>query len=394
MQTLVELVCQQTHSRGRRTPLAWRNIVHNKLTMLISIAAVAFAVIIMFMELGFLNGLYDSQTGALRVFRADLVMVSRALHIFNTHETFPRSRLRQADAFAGVKGAYPIYIEDRLSDLRNPETGIKNGVRVIGFDLGDPVFQPRRINRSIERLRSPLTILFDEESRSFVGRLKTGINTELADRLVAVAGTFSLGPDYYYDGNVLTSSETFFTLFPHQQPDRVFIGLIQLERGASQDAVVRELRAAMGPDVEVMKKSEIVAREKGKWQKSTPAGYVFTMGVVVGFVIGVFICYQILYTDISDHLPQLATLKALGYQNSDLVRLVLKQAVFLGMLGFLPAVVMTFGLYSVLTAVTGIVTELTLARVGLVFALTLGMCLVSGLLAVRKALAADPAELF
>ena len=118
------------------------------------------------------------------------------------------------------------------------------------------------------------------------------------------------------------------------------------------------------------------------------------MGVAVGFLIGVFICYQILYTDIADHLPQLATLKALGYQNRDLVRLVLTQATLLGMLGFFPAVVITFGLYSTLTAMTGIITKLTVARVALVFILTLAMCFVAGLLAVRRAVAVDPAELF
>src|SRR5437764_8949024 len=103
---------------SRRTPLAWRNIVHNKVTMFVSIAAVAFAVVIMFMELGFLNGLYDSQTAALSSFRADLVMVSRALHIFNTHDVFPRSRLEQAAGFAGVKGVCPVYVEDSFSYLR------------------------------------------------------------------------------------------------------------------------------------------------------------------------------------------------------------------------------------------------------------------------------------
>jgi putative ABC transport system permease protein len=362
--------------------------------MFVSTAAVAFAVVIMFMELGFLNGLYDSQTGALACFRADLVMVSRALHIFNTHEMFSRTRLQQAAGFDGVKGVYPVYVEDSFSYLRNPATGIRNIIRVIAFDPGDPVFQSRGLNLLVDRLHTPLTILFDEKSRPFLGALKGGMTTELADRLVNVAGTFDLGPDYYYDGNVLASADTLFTLFPNQHRSDVFIGLIQLENRASPDIVLREMRARMGPDVEVMRKSDIVAREKAKWQKSTPAGYVFTMGVAVGFVIGVFICYQILYTDISNHLPQLATLKALGYQNRDLVRLVLTQAALLGMLGFFPAVVMTFGLYSTLTAITGIVTKLTVARVALVFILTLGMCFVAGLLAVRRAIAVDPAELF
>ena len=245
-------------------------------------------------------------------------------------------------------------------------------------------------------MRTPLTLLFDKKSRAFLGSVQAGATTELANRAVTVAGTFNLGPDYYYDGNVLTSTDTFFTLFPNQERARVALGLIQLEPGAAPERVLRELRAALGPEseVEVFTKAEIVAREKATWRRATPAGYIFTMGVAVGFIIGVFICYQILYTDISDHLPQLATLKALGYRHGDLVRLVLTQAVLLGLLGFLPAVALTFGLYAGLTALTGIVTQLTFGRMALVFALTLGMCLVAGLLAVRKALAADPAELF
>lgn len=389
-----EQAWRRVRARARRTPLAWRNIVHSKVTLLISTAAIGFAVLIMFMEVGFLNGLYDSQTGALQLLRADLVMVSRSLHILNTHETFPLERLQQAAGFAGVRSACPIYVEDLASDLRNPANGIKNGIRVLAFNPDDRIFEGRALNRLIPRLRAHMTILFDRQSRSFFGPLEEGTQTELADRTVTVAGTFDLGPDYYYDGNVLTSIDTFFTLFSHRQRRDVSVGVIQLERGASVAAVLEELSALQSADVEILTKSAIIVREKATWQKATPAGYVFTMGVAVGFIIGIFICYQILYTDISDHLPQLATMKALGYQNRDLVRLVLTQAVILGVLGFIPAVTMTLALYSAVTAITGIVTKLTLARFALVFALTLTMCAIAGLLAVRKAMAADPAELF
>jgi putative ABC transport system permease protein len=381
-------------SSSRRTPLAWRNVVHDKPTMLISSAAVAFAVLIMFMELGFLNGLYDSQTGLLRALNADLVMVSRGLHILNTHETFPRSRLQQVSGIDGVVGVSPVYLEDRVSLLRNPANGVTYGIRVIGFDVDAPAFENRRIADLCERLRLPMTVLFDRRSRSFFGPLNAGMQTELADRRITVAGVFDLGPDYYYDGNVLAGADTFFTLFPNQSRDQVAIGLIQLRANASESAVLRAIRAAVGPEVEVLTKAEITARERATWQRATPAGYIFTMGVAVGFVIGVFICYQILYTDIADHLSQLATLRAMGYQDRALVRLVLTQSALLGLFGFVPAVGVAFGLYAALTALTGIVTKLTLARVALIAFLTLGMCLVAGALALRKALTADPAELF
>jgi putative ABC transport system permease protein len=384
-----------TRGSGRtRTPLAWRNLTHDKPSLALSTMAVAFAVLIVFMELGFLNGLYDSQTALIQALRADLVMVSRALHILNSHETFERSRLEQVAGIDGVERVSPVYIEDRLSGLRNPADGSINTIRVLGIDVNDRVFHDDSLTRGIDRLHAPMSLLFDRRSRSFFGAHDEGTTAELAERQVAVAGTFDLGADYYYDGNVLTSAETFFTLFPRRTRDEVALGVIHLEGRASTAAVLRQLRAAIGPDVDILTKADLVEREKAKWRQATPAGYVFTMGVAVGFVIGVFICYQILYTDIADHLRQLATMRALGYQDGQVVRLVLRQATLLGMLGFFPAVAAAFGLYAALTALTGITTVLTAGRVALVFALTLGMSLVSGLLAVRKALTADPADLF
>jgi putative ABC transport system permease protein len=377
-----------------RTPLAWRNLSHHKPTLLVSSTAVAFAVLIMFMEIGFLNGLYDSQTALLNALRADLVMVSRGLHILNTHETFPRSRLEQVAGLDGVHNVAPVYIEDRLSDLRNPSDGTTRTIRVLGIEMPDRVFDDATLTRLTSRLRDPMTVLYDRRSRPFFGLQDERMTTELARRRVTVAGTFVLGPDYYYDGNVLVSTDTFFTLFPHQTRSQVALGLVHLDGRVSPDVVLRQIEATIGPDVDVLTKAAIIARERAKWQQATPAGYVFTMGVAVGFVIGVFICYQILYTDIADHLRQLAMLRALGYRDGQIVRLVLRQATLLGMLGFAPAVALAFGLYAMLTALTGIVTNLTPARVALVFALTLGMSLVSGLLAVRKALTADPADLF
>src|SRR4051812_38807970 len=216
--------------RGR-TPLAWRNIVHDRKTMLISVLAVALAITTMFMELGFLNGLYDSQTGLFQAVRADLIMVSRGLHILNTHERFPRSRLQQVAGIPGVAGVYPIYMEDRLSDLRNPATGLTHGIRALGIHAGDPVFSDPEIQHGTGQLRTPLTVLFDDRSRAFFGSLAAGDRVELARRQVTVAGMFQLGPDYYYDGNLITGSETFFSLFPDQTPDQLFLGLIQLDPG-------------------------------------------------------------------------------------------------------------------------------------------------------------------
>jgi putative ABC transport system permease protein len=376
------------------TRLPWRNIVHDKRRTTVSIAAVAFAISIMFMELGFLNGLYDSQTAAVGFLRADLIMVSRAWHALTSRETFPRSRLEQLREIEAIKAVSPIYIEDKFSLFRNSLTGTRNNIRVIAFDPDDNIFQDDKMNVLCRALHQPLSVLFDWRSRRFFGPVRAGTRTELASRAVNVAGTFDLGSDYRYDGNILVSTDTLLQLFPNQSRDAVFLGLIQLKPGYSAAETLRRINDRIGSDVQVLTKDELIDREKAIWQKTTAAGYIFEMGVAVGFVIGVFIIYQILYIEISDHLPQLATLKAIGNGNGYLIWLVLAQAALLTIFAFIPAVAITAVLYALLTAITGVGTKLTVLRVGLVLLLTSCMCIAAGLFAVRRVIMLDPAELF
>jgi putative ABC transport system permease protein len=130
------------------------------------------------------------------------------------------------------------------------------------------------------------------------------------------------------------------------------------------------------------------------WQTNVPVGYVFGLGAVMGFVIGSIICYQILFTDVSDHLPQFATLKAIGYPNRYIVGVVVRQGLLLSVLGFIPGSGVAHLLYQQLEAMAGLPMRLTVPRLALVFTLTVAMTVLSGLLAVRRAVAADPAEVF
>jgi putative ABC transport system permease protein len=114
----------------------------------------------------------------------------------------------------------------------------------------------------------------------------------------------------------------------------------------------------------------------------------------MGFVVGVVICYQILSADISDHLSEFATLKAIGYSNSYLTGVVLQEAVFLAVLGFVPGLVISYLLYGLLGQNTGLPLRLNVWRTGLVLVLAVAMCMCSALLAVRKVHQTDPAEVF
>ncbi len=156
-----------------------------------------------------------------------------------------------------------------------------------------------------------------------------------------------------------------------------------LERSRMADAGLRFLTV-----------EEMIGQEQAFWQYQTSIGQIFGLGVILGFVVGVVICYQVLSSDIRDHLAEYATLKAVGYGNTYLMKVVCRQAIWLALLGFAPGTLFAGAVYWMLRTQTGLPMQLAPWTVGLVLILTLVMCLISAYLAIRKLFEADPAELF
>jgi putative ABC transport system permease protein len=121
---------------------------------------------------------------------------------------------------------------------------------------------------------------------------------------------------------------------------------------------------------------------------------VFNLGTIMGFLVGAIICYQILFTDITNQLPQFATLRAIGYSDRTVALVVLQQAVGLSAISFVPGLIASRMLYALIAAITGLPLEMSLTRGALVLGLTVSMCVVSGAIAVRKAVALAPADLY
>ncbi|MBU4399689.1 MAG: FtsX-like permease family protein, partial [Planctomycetes bacterium] len=121
---------------------------------------------------------------------------------------------------------------------------------------------------------------------------------------------------------------------------------------------------------------------------------IFQLGVVVALVVGTAIVYQVLSSDVANHLPEYATLKAIGYGGGYLAGVVLQQAAMLAVLGFLPGLAISAVLYWLTRAMARVPIEMTVGRVFFVFGLSVLMCTISGLGALRKVRSADPADLF
>jgi putative ABC transport system permease protein len=386
-----------TLERGR-IPFAWSSLVHRKMRLAASIAGVALATTLMFVELGFRNGLFDSQTLVARTFNADLIIVHQHKEAVAPVMPFPRTRLFQARAVSDVTAVYPVYLDEYHAAWKNDVDGREYPILVFGIDPDDPAFLIPDVTRQAPLLKQADTILVDSRARDFYGRPQTGTEGELARRRMRVVGTFPLGPDFRTDGTAIVSDRTFQRAFTPDRngrdADRVEFGLVRIAAGSDANAVQRALASRLPGDVRVLTKREFIRAVEDFWSASKPVGYVFGTGLVVGFLIGIAICYQTLYTDIVDQLPQYATLKAIGYSNGALVGAVFEKALWLGLLGFVPGALLSAGIYAALQWYSGIRMELTGARIASVMAATLVMCLFGAGIAIRKLIRADPAEVF
>jgi putative ABC transport system permease protein len=388
----------------RRIPLAWRNLTHDRRRLLVAISGIGFAVVLMFMQTGFRNALFDSTVNVLEGLDADLVLVAKARYAMPANQTFAVGRIYQARACEGVRAAYPLYIERPRAVWKQPG-GRAYPIRVLACEPGDRVLLMPEVARYAEALKQSGAVLIDEKNKSVYGPPGSGDpwpqwrDATLAGRSVRIVGAFRLGTDFANDGNLFMTPANFAKFFPSRAPggdplEVVDLGVVQLGPGADAQEVKRRLSERLPGDVAVYTKAEMVGRERNFWRNSTPVGYIFLIGTVIGFLVGVIICYQVIQADVADHLPEFATLKAMGYRNRYFVGFVLMESVYLSLLSFVPGMLVSLALYEALARSTGLPMDLNVPRAASVLLLTLAMCMASGCLAMRKVLAADPAELF
>lgn len=374
------------------TRVYWLFLIHNKLRLIFSLLGIAFAVFVMFMEVGFFNGLNDSQTLLPAHFKADLVMMNKKKTHLNKFYKFWLANLYQMLAYPEVDQVLPMY--DGFAQLKNQRSGLYNAITVLSFPVGGDPLAITGLSAHLADLRNSKVLLYDRKSRAIYGDVQPGGLVELDDVKYSVGGLVELGPNFSRNGYIFMNSTAWLTHPAAGHPDRPDFGLIWLKPGADALACARKARAQLPEEVELLTPRQVSRREINFITFETPVGVIFGLGLVVGFVIGVIICYQVLFNEITDHLPQYATLRAVGYANGYLVRLVLKVALLLSLLGFLPGLVMALFFYQGIEAYSCIVMSLNWQRVGFVLGLTVLMCVLAGALAAKKVLEADPAELF
>jgi putative ABC transport system permease protein len=369
---------------------AIRLMQHERTRLAASVGGVTFALLLMLLQLGFRNALLDSGMELLRQMDADVLVVHEEKRPFLKRDKIPLERLYQARSVEGVERASPVWME-RLF-WTNEGTGVERSIRVIAFDPDQPVFLNDAITAQTDALRPRGTALLDARSRATLGNLETD-SAIVQQREIDVVGTFELGSDFEIDGNLVVSEETFNEL-TEASGQYIEAVLVHVAPGASPDEVAAALRDALPGDVHVLTKAAIEARDLEYWKTGTPVSVILLVGVSLGFAVGVVICYQILYTDVLDHLAEFATLKAMGYGNGFFRWVVLWEAWVLSLAGFLPGVLLGWIMMWILGAMSGLPAGIDAGNMLQVGLLSVVMCSLAGALALRRVEQLDPAELF
>jgi putative ABC transport system permease protein len=381
----------------RQRPLAWAQLSHQKVRTGIAMGGIAFANVLIFMQLGFVNLFAGGATLLPKHIQGDLFITNSDAKLIDPFSTFDRTRLFQAAAFDGIIFAEPLYL--KYGTWAYNKDTISYDTRIFAYNPQANIFDLPEVNQQKAKLSEPFTVLFDRLSRSELGPIPKKMEQNpttaamINNRRITVNGLFSLGCSFFLSqGNLITSDRNFADMFGSSALEQVSLGVLRVKPGTDLAALKLGIEKAV-PGIKALNHQELQAREL-VFQETNPSSTIFNFGAIMGFIVGVAIVYQVLYSDVSDHLPEYATLKAIGYSNRSLLIVIFQEALFLAILGYIPGFIATLGMYQLLTTLTKLELIMTVNLAVTVFILTLAMCLISGAIASNKLRAADPADVF
>lgn len=372
-----------------RFDLAVRLLAHNRLRLLIASASVSVGVVIIFVELGLLLGMLQAQSLIANLVRGDLLIMNMERISLHRWDKIDPVRLDEAAAVPGVARVTPVY-EDHVG-LRDPDDKRVRRIIVYAFPPEDIPFaldDPAAISHALKISHG---FLYDRLSRPIFGQFRPGDDIQIDTVPLRVSGTTGIGADIVNDGNIVMSEGDWRAHDPRAKP---IMGVVHLRPGAVLKQVRQAILATLPPDVVLLTPREAAWRESVYTLRSAPVGLLFLIGMLAGLVIGVINCYQVLYNEVSDRLRQYATLKAMGFANSFLHRVILGQAIVLAFTGFVVGAGLSFLADRYIAAHSMLPVHISVPSSVIVAALTLIMCVVAGSIAVKRAAAADPAALY
>jgi putative ABC transport system permease protein len=381
-----------------RLPIGWLQLSHSKGRLFAAVSGVAFANLLVFMQLGIMGALNGSTVAPYSLIDTDILLSSQEGNTLTDSEHIARVWMLQALGVAGVADASPLYVGNLPFKL---EDGSSVSLLAFGVNTTQPHFVSPVIIPMLPKLTLENTALLDAGTRgmpaSVINDLRAGekFTFEASGKTLTAIGTLEVGGGFLADGMILLSDQTFLRFFGSRSsgaPDHI---MVRVADGVSAQTVATRLRDVLpAASVRVQTTAGAKAADLAFMSSERPTGIIFGFGVFMGILVGLVIVYQVLSTDVADHLREYATFKAMGYGHPFFLGIIFEEAIVLAVFGFIPGLIASMGLYAGLVAVTGLPVTMDVTRALLVFLGTLAACTLSGAIATRRLANADPADLF
>tara|TARA_R110002110_G_scaffold293407_21_gene507427 strand:- start:2572 stop:3750 length:1179 start_codon:yes stop_codon:yes gene_type:complete len=381
-----------------RLPIGWLQLTYSRGRMMAALAGVAFANVLVLVQLGLMGALNGTVGMTYQPFRADIIISSDDTNTLTDGSPLSRRLLWQALAVPGVAAATPLYL-GKTNWTR--ADGSVATMTVYGLPPEATRFAGPVLGGRLAALALPDRSLIDSRTRGTDFKAMEAISSgaplrfEANGHAIEVIGSYALGGGFSADGSLIMSDQSFVKLFPARSSGTPSHILVDAGRGADVPALVARLADTLRAEPVLVRSLEVAQAADLSYQTTQrPTGVIFGFGVSMGILVGLVIVYQVLSTDVADHLREYATFKAMGYPHRFFLGIVFEEALVLAVLGFVPGVTLATVIYALLAQKTGLPVSMTLARAAMVFVGTVVACSLSGALATRRLRAADPADLF
>lgn len=380
-----------------RLPIGWLQLTHNRPRFAAALAGVAFANVLVFVQLGIMNSMATATLKPYGFFNADIMISAGDANSMTEGGNVARQWLLQALADPDVVTGTGLFVGN--VSWQRPEKTLS--LTTYGLDPNLTQFLSPDVAAKVAVLQLKGAGLLDRFSRGLPReeaaaiRPQTPLSFEVSGQTLTLYDTFAGGGGFGGDGYLMVSDQTYLSLFNARSsnaPDHI---LLQIRPGADPVTVSARLRDLIS-DKSLRVRSYVAAGQEDLSYQQTkrPTGIIFGFGVIIGILVGIVIVYQVLSTDVSDHMREYATFKAMGYGHTFFLGIVLEEALVLGFLGFVPGIVVGTAILTGMAMATTLPLQMTAGMALSVFAGTIVACALSGAIATRRLVGADPADLF
>lgn len=385
-----------------RLPLALRQLTDAPVKTAAAAAGICFSTVLVFFQLGLLNAIYQSQSRPYSLLDGEIVLVSDRFSRLSQSPEIAITDVMRAQGVEGVARVSPLSIQ--LGILLILPQGFTTNAQIYSIDPSNSALSIEKTKINISSLTLYERASIDDMSRpSYVNnvqkklRSNSDYRTNLGDKRLVINSISSVGSTFAADLSLVMSQDNLIHYFPGRNYSKINLGIVKLKPGYSVQKVLAALNSKLYPvgyNIMAMSIPEISDKEMKFWRENTSLTFIFGIGVIVGFVVSGIILYQILYSDVISHLPEYATLLALGYPNIYVIKVVFVQAFLLTAISFPFSIVISLGLYGMMASATNLVIYMTIERCISVLFLSLLTSSFSCYLATNQLRKVDPSSLY